>query len=43
MEIIIIILLLCIIFMLFHINSKIPKRDYVQEAIERDEEMKENE
>jgi len=39
-EIIIIILLVVIIVMLFHINTKLPSRDYVKEALERDKRTK---
>lgn len=41
--IVIIILLIIIVFILFEINSKLPKRDYVKEAMLRDELRKKEE
>lgn len=35
-EIIVVILLLSIVGLLFRINSKLPERDWVKEAMERD-------
>ena len=35
MEIIFIMLLVIIILLLLHINSKIPRRNYTQEAVQR--------
>ncbi|MFS0870225.1 hypothetical protein [Paenibacillus xylanilyticus] len=35
-EIIVIILLLAVVGLLFRINSKLPERDWVKEAMERD-------
>lgn len=40
MDIIIIVLLVFISIILLHINSKIPSRDYVNEALERDKKTK---
>lgn len=41
-EFIVIILLLVIVGLLFHINSKLPARDRVKEAMERDRNQKLN-
>ncbi|WP_162489226.1 hypothetical protein [Paenibacillus sp. VT-400] len=41
-EFIVIILLLVIVGLLFHINSKLPARDRVKEAMERDWNQKHN-
>lgn len=38
MTILIVILLIIIILLLLHINSKLPGRDYIQEALKRDQE-----
>lgn len=40
MELIIIALLVIILIVLLHINTKIPPRDYVKEAMERDKRSK---
>jgi len=40
MGILIIVLLIFISIIVLHINSKIPPRDYVNEAIERDKKTK---
>ena len=40
MTIIIIVLLIIIIGILLHINHKIPARNYVNEALERDKQRK---
>ncbi|QZN79020.1 MULTISPECIES: hypothetical protein [unclassified Paenibacillus] len=41
-EFLVIILLLAIVVLLFRINSKLPERDWVKEAMERDRNQKHN-
>lgn len=41
MEYVIILLLIVIIWLLFDIRSRLPARDYVQEALERDRKRRE--
>ncbi|MEK4272876.1 hypothetical protein [Paenibacillus sp. FSL R7-0026] len=41
-EVIVIMLLLIIVGLLFHINSKLPARDRLKEAMERDRIQKHN-
>ncbi|WP_303048943.1 MULTISPECIES: hypothetical protein [Paenibacillus] len=41
-EVIVIMLLLIIVGLLFHINSKLPARDRLKEAMERDRNQKHN-
>ncbi|WP_201450716.1 hypothetical protein [Paenibacillus sp. An7] len=42
MVFLILLLLLIIIFLLLNINAKIPPRDYVKEALERDEKWRQD-
>ncbi|WP_168119960.1 hypothetical protein [Paenibacillus sp. HB172176] len=42
-DVVIILLLLVIIGILLDMNNKLPRRDYVKEAMKRDEERKRNE
>ncbi|WP_339321178.1 hypothetical protein [Paenibacillus sp. FSL W8-0194] len=40
MSILIVLLLICNLAVLLNINHKLPKRDYVQEALDRDRQRK---
>ncbi|GIP45649.1 hypothetical protein J45TS6_41080 [Paenibacillus sp. J45TS6] len=42
MVFLILLLLIIIIFLLLNINSKIPPRDYVKEALDRDEKWRQD-